>query len=192
MNKHERKRLANMTKGQSDPNPSNIDRLAEQIREQVNSATAIDATEPIVSDSSQPESALTAAPANEPASLTPPSAPSSLPDLASFVSNLTQEQLSRVRALAAAKGISTGPRKGPNGGLLIEVEIPEQVIEPFSVWAEAAGEELSDFVRKVAADSLLSYCFQDWGADAARQAQAAAVKPADTMKPPAAAAPPAA
>src|ERR1700722_2273574 len=106
-------------------------------------------------------------------SANPPSTPPPTPDLAAFVSNLTQEQRDRLRSLASAQGIATGPRKGPGGGLIIEVEVPEQVFEPFREWPESAGESLVDFIRKVAADSLIAYCYQDWGAVAMQQQQTA-------------------
>jgi len=117
----------------------------------------------------------------------PPATPPPTPDsanLTDFVSKLSPEQLARVRALAASAGISTGPRRGPNGGLIIEVEVPEEVVEPFTVWAESAGEPLSDFIRKITADSLIAYCFQDWGQ--APTGGPTTARPADTMKVPAA------
>lgn len=138
----------------------------------------------------------TASPMPPPAPPAPPPAPGNgiasgtLPasnDLAAFLSNLNPDQLAKVRQFASAKGIATGPRKGANGGLLIEVEVPPEVVEPFQYWAESAGEPLVDFIRKIAADSLVAYCFQDWG-QAASRGGAVASGAAETMKVPAAAA----
>ena len=97
------------------------------------------------------------------ASPTPPAPPASA-DLADFVANLTQEQLAKVRALASAKGISTGPRKGRNGGVVIEIELPAEVVEPLATWAEEAGDTFEVFVNKIAADAITNYCFGDWSA----------------------------
>ena len=97
------------------------------------------------------------------ASPTPPAPPASA-DLADFVANLTQEQLAKVRALASAKGISTGPRKGKSGGVVIEIELPAEVVEPLATWAEEAGDTFEAFVNKIAADAITNYCFGDWSA----------------------------
>ncbi|HXN71583.1 MAG TPA: hypothetical protein VN861_03405 [Candidatus Acidoferrales bacterium] len=87
-------------------------------------------------------------------------------DLAALVANLSPEQLARVRQLANAHGIASniGPRKLPNGNVVIEVEIPAEAVEPLSVWAEAAGEPLAAFISKVAGDAIVNYTFGDWGA----------------------------
>jgi hypothetical protein len=85
-------------------------------------------------------------------------------DLSEFISRLSPDQLAKVRALAASRGISTGPRRGPGGGLLIEIEIPPEACEPMQTWAESAGEPFEVFVRKIAADAITNYCFGDWSA----------------------------
>lgn len=175
---------------------SNIDRLAAAVAESVNGGggavidqsvdQSVDQSEPIVSDSGR---------VGEPASLTaihppdPPPAPAgstasvTVPvpvpiDLSAYVASLSPEQIAKLRTLAASAGISAGPRKGPNGGILIEVEVPAEVVEPFTEWASAAGESLPDFIRKVTADSLVSYCFQDWSAPAAAHTAAVAAQTA--------------
>jgi hypothetical protein len=167
---------------------SNIDRLAAAVAESVNGGggavidQSVDQSEPIVSDSGR---------VGEPASLTaiqppdPPPAPAgstaAVPvpiDLSAYVASLSPEQIAKLRTLAASAGISAGPRKGPNGGILIEVEVPAEVVEPFTEWASAAGESLPDFIRKVTADSLVSYCFQDWSAPAAAHTAAVAAQTA--------------
>jgi len=147
--------------------PSNLDRLAEQIKaglaEQVDSATAIDATEAILLDSSPVQPPESAMPAETPLSATGVPTPS-LTDLGAFVANLSPEQLFRVRELARSRGLSAGPRRGPTGGLLVEIEIPQEVCEPMQTWAESAGDTFEEFVRKVASDAITNYCFGDWGA----------------------------
>ena len=97
-------------------------------------------------------------------------------DLAALVANLSPEQLARVRELAASKGIaqSISPRKGPNGGIMLEIEVPAEVIEPFQTWSQEAGEPFAEFVNKIAGMSLINYCFQDWGAIATAPAAASA------------------
>ena len=85
-------------------------------------------------------------------------------DISAFLSGLNPEQLSRIRALAAAKGLSTGPQKGPGGGLLVTVEIPPEAVEPLRTWAEEAGTTFAEFVGQVACDAITNYCFGDWGA----------------------------
>jgi len=85
-------------------------------------------------------------------------------DLSAFISGLSPDQLAKVRKLAASQGISTGPRKGPGGGLLVEIEIPLEACEPMQTWAESAGEPFDSFVRKIAADAITNYCFGDWSA----------------------------
>jgi hypothetical protein len=125
------------------------------------------------------ESAQQANPVTQPQGQANP-APNPAPDLTSFVANLSPEQLAKVRSLAASAGLSTGPRKTASGGLIIEVEVPEQVIEPFTEWAQSAGEPLVDFIRKIAANSLIAYCFQDWGAQAMQQQTTTAAAAATT------------
>jgi hypothetical protein len=100
------------------------------------------------------------------------------PDLAAFVSNLTQEQRDKLRALASAQGISTGPRKSPSGGILVEITIPPEAVEPLAEWARESGESFEVFVSKVAGDAIVNYCFGDWSA--VREAPAAAPVAATT------------
>lgn len=171
-----------------------------QVEPQTDTAiTAIPAETPIASDYSllgegqlAPQTDPQLPPESQPAAIseaaTPPVQPlaTTITDLGAFVAALSPSQLEKIKALAAAKGLTpAGLRKGPNGGLLIEVEIPEEVVEPFAVWAEAAGEPLADFIRKITADSLVSYCYQDWGEAASARSTMPAM-PANTMNPPAA------
>jgi hypothetical protein len=86
------------------------------------------------------------------------------PDLTSFVANLSPGQLEKIRALAASAGIATGPQKGPNGGLLVTVEIPPEAVDPLRTWAEESGTSFQEFVSKVAGDAIVNYCFGDWSA----------------------------
>jgi hypothetical protein len=176
---------------------NDTDRLAAAVADTVNGGTAaavIDQSETITSDSGAvtvaDPSTLTAlttltaihppdpppAPAGSTASVTVP-VPVPI-DLSAYVASLSPEQIAKLRTLAASAGISAGPRKGPNGGILIEVEVPAEVVEPFTEWASAAGESLPDFIRKVTADSLVSYCFQDWSAPAAAHTAAVAAQTA--------------
>jgi hypothetical protein len=176
---------------------NDTDRLAAAVADTVNGGTAaavIDQSETITSDSGtvtvgDPSTlttltTLTAihppdpppAPAGSTASVTVP-VPVPI-DLSAYVASLSPEQIAKLRTLAASAGISAGPRKGPNGGILIEVEVPAEVVEPFTEWASAAGESLPDFIRKVTADSLVSYCFQDWSAPAAAHTAAVAAQTA--------------
>jgi hypothetical protein len=171
---------------------SNLDRLAEQIKaglsnplgSQVDSATAIDATEVILSDTAGAVGLESATPAQTPSAPPAPVSANSpiLSDLGAFVANLTPEQLFRVRELARSRGLSAGPRKGPNGGLMVEVEIPAEAVEPLQVWADESGTSFAEFVGKVAGDAIVNYCFGDWGATVVQP-----VTPAAVVPPPAAA-----
>jgi hypothetical protein len=172
------------------------------------SNSAVPAIPVVSSHSGEPESAPTLNPDQAPA---PPPAPAgqaasvaaidtpSVPyifdtrpvpfipvNLTDFVAKLSPDQLAKLRQMAQSAGISAAPRRGPNGGLMVEIEVPAEVCEPFSVWAEAAGEPFADFIRKIAADSMISYCYQDWGEAASAVHGAKPVMPADTMKVPAA------
>jgi hypothetical protein len=135
-------------------------------------STATNPTPPLEanpSSSAQPEARNEAnPPMPEPnlqrqANPTPPPTPEP-PNLSDFVSRLTPEQLSRIRTLASAQGIATGPRKTLSGGYLVEIEIPSEACEPLETWAQEAGETFEVFVRKVAADAITNYCFGDWSA----------------------------
>jgi hypothetical protein len=85
-------------------------------------------------------------------------------NLSDFVSKLSPEQLAKVRSLAASAGISTGPRKSPSGGILVEITIPPEAVEPLAEWARESGESFEVFVSKVAGDAIVNYCFGDWSA----------------------------
>jgi hypothetical protein len=182
--KQQQARLNNMAKGSD---VSNLDRLAEQIKAglsdplatQIDSATGIDATEVIPSDTASAAEPESATPAETP--LSAASAPTpSLTDLGAFVANLTPEQLFRVRELARSRGLSAGPRKGPNGGLMVEVEIPAEAVEPLQTWADESGSSFAEFVGKVAGDAIVNYCFGDWGATTVTPAPAVASPAATT------------
>lgn len=172
---------------------SNLDRLAGQIKEslagglaeQINSATATDATGVIPSDSAGAVSLESTPPAETPsasaAASSPAIATNATPtDLSAFVSGLTQEQLSRVRDLARARGLSAGPQRGPNGGLMVTIEIPSEACEPLQTWADSAGTTFEKFVCQVAGDAITNYCFGDWGATVVQP-----VTPIATVIPPA-------
>jgi hypothetical protein len=116
--------------------------------------------------------------ANSPS--TPPPTPDSA-NLTDFVARLSPEQLSRVRALAASAGLSTGPQRGPNGGLLVTVEIPVEACEPLAEWARESGASFQEFVSKVAGDAIVNYCFGDWSA--VREAPAPVVATPVTVAP---------
>lgn len=143
----------------------------------------IDTAEVILSDSSPvaepesgpsptaqvtPEPPVEAAPVPNPAIPAIPAAPpSALPantDISAFLSGLSPDQLAKIRSLAAAKGLSTGPQRGPHGGLMVTIEIPAEACEPLQTWAEEAGTSFTEFVGQVAGDAITNYCFGDWGA----------------------------
>jgi hypothetical protein len=92
-----------------------------------------------------------------------PPAPDST-NLSDFVSKLSPEQLAKIRTLAASAGLSTGPQKGPNGGLLVLIEVPQEAIDPLQTWAQESGSSFAEFVSKVAGDAIVNYCFGDWSA----------------------------
>lgn len=129
--------------------PSNLDRLAEQIKaglaSEVDSATAIDATEAILSDTAGAVGLESTPPAETPI---PAASPST--DLGVFVSNLTQEQLSRVRQLAQSRGIDAGPKRDPHGNLLIEIRIDSDLIPALESWSEQSGKSLKEQVQEIA------------------------------------------
>ena len=117
-------------------------------------------------------------------SANPPSTPPPTPDsanLTDFVAKLSPEQLAKVRSLAASAGLSTGPQRGPNGGLLVTVEVPVEACEPLAEWARESGASFQEFVSKVAGDAIVNYCFGDWSA--VREAPAPVVAAPVTVAP---------
>lgn len=76
----------------------------------------------------------------------------SIPDsanLSDFVSKLSPEQLSRVRALANAQGITAGPKRNVSGDMLIEIRVDKDLIPALEAWSEQSGLSFQAQVQEI-------------------------------------------
>ena len=105
-----------------------------------------------------------------------PAASAPAVDLEAIMQSITPEQLSRLKGLAAAKGVevATGPRMKPDGGMVVEVELDAQMVEQLKLWAEADGTTLESQAKIRITEALAAYLYGDWSATIAKPEAAAA------------------
>jgi hypothetical protein len=88
-----------------------------------------------------------------------------IPDLDALLSAATPEQLAKIRALAAGKGItaaSPSSTRLPDGSMMVSVRLDAPVAEQLEIWAEADGLSLVDEAQKRIVEALENYLYGDW------------------------------
>jgi len=88
-----------------------------------------------------------------------------IPDLDALLSAATPEQLAKIRALAAGKGItaaSPSSTRLPDGSMMVSVRLDAPVAEQLEIWAEADGLSLIDEAQKRIVEALENYLYGDW------------------------------
>lgn len=90
-----------------------------------------------------------------------------VPSLEAFIASASPEQLIRLRALAAAKGLTTTPAgatKHADGSMKCEIVISPEIVPQLEEWASADGIPLVEEIQNKVNEALVNYVFGDWSA----------------------------
>jgi hypothetical protein len=125
---------------------------------------------PVAEATSQTTPAATPSPAA--------AAPIAILNLDELLANASPDQLAKIRALAAAKGLSapaTGVgTKRADGSMDVLVHLDAAVTEQLELWAEADACTLDEEAQKRIQEALQNYLYGDWSAVVEQPAAAAA------------------